>query len=65
MEMKEIIKNVNYYAALAKERELNPQEEEERAKYRQLYLEKFRAQVRGHLDNIKIVDESEENDKIN
>ncbi len=64
MEMKDIIKKVNHYAALAKERELNPEEAKERAKYRELYLEKFRAQVRGHLDNVKIVD-PQENNKIN
>lgn len=62
--MKDIIKKVNYYAALAKERSLSEEETEERAKYRQMYLEKFRAQVRGHLDNIKIV-EKEQNENIN
>lgn len=62
--MKEIIKNVNYYAALAKKRTLSKEEEKERQKYRQMYLEKFRAQVRGHLDNIKIVDK-EQNQNIN
>lgn len=56
MEMKEIIKMVNYYAAEAKKRELTDEEKEERQKYRKLYLDQFRAQVRGHLDNIKIVD---------
>lgn len=64
MEMKDIIKKVNHYAALAKQRELTPEETKERAKYRELYLEKFRAQVRGHLDNVKIVD-PQENNKIN
>lgn len=61
MDMKDIIKKVNYYAALAKERELTEEEAAERAKYRELYLEKFRAQVRGHLDNVKIVDPNENN----
>ena len=56
MEMKEIIKKVNYYANEAKKRELTEDEKSERQKYRKLYLEQFRAQVRGHLDNIKIVD---------
>lgn len=54
--MKEIIKKVNYYANEAKKRELTEDEKSERQKYRKLYLEQFRAQVRGHLDNIKIVD---------
>lgn len=61
MEMKEIIKMVNYYAGLAKQRELTNEENEERQKYRQLYLEQFRAQMRGHLDSIKIVHEDEIN----
>lgn len=58
MEMQEIIKNVNYYAKIAKERSLSPEELTERDKYRKLYLEQFRAQVKGNLDNIKIVDEN-------
>lgn len=57
MEMKEIIEKVNYFSKLAKERELTNEEKEERQKYRQLYLEKFKAQVRNHLDNIEIVDD--------
>lgn len=57
MEMKDIIAKVNYFSKLAKERELTNEEKEERQKYRQLYLEKFRAQVRNHLDNIEIVDD--------
>ena len=50
---------VNYFSKLSKERELTFEEKEEREKYRKLYLEKFRAQVRGHLENIKIVDANE------
>ena len=57
MEMKDIIAKVNYFSKLARERELTEAEKEERQKYRQMYLEQFKAQVRGHLDNIKIVDE--------
>lgn len=59
MKMPEIIAKVNYYAKLAKERELTEQELEERAHYRKLYLEQFKAQVRGHLENIKIEDASD------
>lgn len=59
MDMQEIIKNVNYYAKIAKERNLTGPELAERDKYRKLYLEKFRAQVKGNLDNIKIVDEND------
>ncbi len=62
MEMKDIIVKVNYYAKLSKERNLTPEETVERAKYRELYLSQFRAQVKGHLENIKIVDDT---DKLN
>lgn len=61
MEMKDIIAKVNYFSKLARERELTEAEKEEREKYRQLYLEQFRAQVKGHLDRIKIVDGEVEN----
>lgn len=67
MEMKDIIAKVNYFSKLAKERELTEAEKEEREKYRKLYLEQFKAQVRGHLDRIKIVDgevENNDNNKI-
>lgn len=62
MEMKDIIEKVNYYSKLSKTRELTKEEQEERAKYRKLYLEQFKAQVRGHLDNIKVVNTQEEYD---
>lgn len=64
MEMKDIIAKVNYFSKLARERELTEAEKEERQKYRQLYLEQFKAQVRGHLDKIKIVDGEVDNNKI-
>ena len=62
MEMKDIIAKVNYFSKLARERELTEAEKGERQKYRQMYLEQFKAQVRGHLDNIKIVDGEVKND---
>lgn len=62
MEMKDIIAKVNYFSKIARERELTEAEKEERQKYRQMYLEQFKAQVRGHLDNIKIVDGGVKND---
>ncbi|WP_300358804.1 DUF896 domain-containing protein [Fusobacterium sp.] len=65
MEMKDIIEKVNYFSKLAKTRPLTDEEAEERHKYRQLYLEKFRAQVRAHLDNIEIVDETSNKEKLN
>lgn len=65
MEMKDIITKVNYFSKLARERELTEAEKEEREKYRKLYLEQFKAQVRGHLDRIKIVDGEVENNGNN
>lgn len=62
MEMKDIIKKVNYFSKLARERELTDNEKIERQKYRSLYLEKFTAQVRGHLDNIEIIDKENDTD---
>ncbi|MDN5305110.1 MAG: hypothetical protein PWP46_1996 [Fusobacteriaceae bacterium] len=61
MDMSSIIKMVNYYSGVAKQRELTEEEKIDREKYRKLYLEQFRAQVRGHLDSIKIVNENEIN----
>lgn len=55
--MDEIIKKVNLFAKISKERELTDLEKEERAKFRKLYLEQFKQQVKNRLDNIKIVDE--------
>ncbi|MCJ8342500.1 MAG: DUF896 domain-containing protein [Cetobacterium sp.] len=63
MEMKDIIDKINYFSQIARERELTEEETAERAEYRKMYLEHFKAQVRGHLDNIKIVDAVEQ-DKL-
>ena len=59
MEMKDIIEKVNYYAKLSKERKLTEEEIKDREIYRRMYLDQFKAQVKGHLDNIKIVDEKD------
>ena len=60
--MNEIIEKVNYYSRLAKQRELTEDEKKEREHYRKLYLEQFKKQVKGHLENIEIIDE---NQKLN
>lgn len=65
MEMKDIIEKVNYFSKLAKTRALTDEEANERHKYRQLYLEKFRAQVKAQLDNIEIVDDTKQKEKLN
>jgi len=65
MEMKDIIAKVNYYSAIAKERTLTDEEVVERQKYRALYLEQFKSQVKGHLDQVKVVDKNGNEVKLN
>lgn len=59
MEMKDIIEKVNYYTKLSKERKLTEEEIKDREIYRRMYLDQFKAQVKGHLDSIEIVDEKD------
>ena len=59
MEMKDIIAKVNYYAKLSKKRKLTEEEIKDREIYRRMYLDKLKAQVKAHLDNIEIVDEKD------
>ena len=60
MEMKEIIEKINTLNALKKERELTSEESEEWAKYRQLYLQNFKANMRNILENTKVINEDGE-----
>ena len=60
MEMKEIIEKINTLNALKKERELTSEEAEELAKYRQLYLQNFKANMRNILENTKVINEDGE-----
>lgn len=59
MEMKDIIEKVNYYTKLSKERKLTEEEIKDREIYRRMYLDQFKAQVKGHLDSIEIIDEKD------
>lgn len=61
MEMNKIIEKINYFTKLSRERELTLDEKKERELFRKMYMEQFRAQVKEHLDNIKIVDGEVEN----
>ena len=45
------IDRINALSRLARERELTPEESEERAELRLRYLAAFRAQMRGQLEN--------------
>ena len=60
MEMKEIIDKINTLNATKKERELTAEESEQLAKYRQLYLQNFKANMRNILDNTKVINENGE-----
>ena len=62
--MMNIIKEINYYTNIARERELSGTERNEREAYRKLYLKKFRENFINHLENIKIV-YIDDTDKIN
>lgn len=60
MEMTEIIDKINSLNATKKERELTVEESEELAKYRQLYLQNFKANMRNILDNTRVINENGE-----
>ena len=60
MEMTEIIAKINSLNATKKERELTAEESEVLAKYRQLYLQNFKANMRNILDNTKVINENGE-----
>ena len=53
--MEDIVKKINEFSKIAKERELTEEEAKEREKYRRMYIDKFKESVRGHLDNKKVV----------
>ncbi|MGL4624244.1 MAG: DUF896 domain-containing protein [Culicoidibacterales bacterium] len=53
-----LIDRINELSRLSKERELTAEEQVERQALRQEYLQVFRANVKSHLLNIKVVDET-------
>ncbi|ASP28268.1 hypothetical protein SCORR_v1c04960 [Spiroplasma corruscae] len=59
MKMEEIIKKINEYAKLSKERELTDEELKDRDSLRQEYLKIFRGNFENQLKSIKIVDKDE------
>ncbi len=62
--MENIIKKINEFSRLAKERELTEEEKMQREKYRKMYMEKFRESIRGHLESIKIVKVDEDGNPV-
>ena len=64
VKMEKIIKKINEFSKIAKERKLTEEEAEEREKYRKLYMEKFKETMRGHLDSIKVVRVDEDGNPV-
>ena len=62
--MDEIVKKINEFTKLSKERELTEEEKKEREKYRRLYIDKFKESLKGYLDNIKIVKVADEGNPV-
>ena len=62
--MDEIVKKINEFTKLSKERELTEEEKKEREKYIRLYIDKFKESLKGHLDNIKIVKVDDEGNPV-
>ena len=62
--MDEIVKKINEFTKLSKERELTEEEKKERERYRRLYIDKFKESLKGHLDNIKIVKMDDEGNPV-
>lgn len=60
MEMTEVIAKINSLNATKRERELTAVESEKLAKYRQLYLQNFKANMRNILDNTRVINENGE-----
>ena len=63
--MDEIIKKINRFSQLARERELTEEEKKEREEVRKIYLENFKKSVRGNLESIKIVRVDDDGNPIN
>jgi uncharacterized protein YnzC (UPF0291/DUF896 family) len=57
--MEELIKKINEYTRLSRERKLTSEEIKDRETYRKIYVERFKSQIRNHLDSIKFVEENE------
>ncbi|MBU0278123.1 MULTISPECIES: DUF896 domain-containing protein [unclassified Gemella] len=65
MEMTEIISKINYINSIKKERALSSEEQEELNKYRKMYLNNFKRNIKNILDNTKFVDENGKEIKLN
>lgn len=57
----ELVKKINEYTALSRERDLNPEETEDRQALRQEYLRRIRVNMTGQMENV-VKAESDEDD---
>jgi len=55
--MEKVIQRINELAAIKRERELTPDELQERSELRAIYIKGFRSSLIGQLENIRLVDE--------
>lgn len=58
------LNRINELAKLSKERELTPNELAEQKKLREEYIAGYRASLKGHLDNMVIVNKDGSREKV-
>ncbi|MGI6030122.1 MAG: DUF896 domain-containing protein [Eubacteriales bacterium] len=58
------IQRINELAALAKERALTPEEQQERELLRREYIDSMKSSLRHHLDHMTIVDQQGNRRKV-
>ncbi len=62
--MEEVIRRINELAALAKKRELTPEEQDERQQLRRKYIDSFKASLTAQLDNVYFVEQDGSQTKL-
>ncbi|MBE6949623.1 MAG: DUF896 domain-containing protein [Ruminococcaceae bacterium] len=62
--MEEIIKRINELAAIAKTRDLTPDEQKERQVLRKKYIDAFKASLTAQLDNVYYVEQDGSQTKL-
>lgn len=62
--MEEVIRRINELAALAKQRELTQEEQEERQQLRRKYIDSFKASLTAQLDNVYFVEQDGSQTKL-
>ena len=62
--MEEVISRINELAALAKQRDLTPEEQDERQKLTRKYIDSFKASLTAQLDNVYFVEKDGSQTKL-